>query len=121
MRLLRLGANCPAVSAVAVADTAANDCPFPSRNEMVTEGSPLAVGLNCTLNGKVCPAAKLVGSVRPVTWNPEFNPWRELILTAAEVLFETESPMVLVLPTMTVPKFSVALATPIDPLLAVLL
>lgn len=45
----------------------------------------------------------------------------ELMLTAAEVLFETESAMVFVLPTMTVPKFSVALATAIVPLLAVLL
>lgn len=45
----------------------------------------------------------------------------ELILTAAEVLFETESAMALALPTMTVPKFSVAVATPIDPLLAALL
>lgn len=73
-RLLRLGANCPAVSAVAVADTAASDCPFGLRKEIVTDGVPLAVGLNCTLNGKVCPAARLVGSVTPVTWNPEFNP-----------------------------------------------
>lgn len=74
MRLLRLGANCPTVSAVPVADTAAKGCPFASRNEIVTDGSPLAVGMNCTLNGTVCPAAKVVGSFRPVTWNPEFNP-----------------------------------------------
>lgn len=73
-RLLRLGANCPAVSAAAVADTEANDSPFASRNEIVTDGLPLAVGLNCTLNGRAWPAAKLIGSVRPVTWNPEFNP-----------------------------------------------
>jgi hypothetical protein len=106
---------------VAVADTAANGCPFASRNEIVTDGLPLAVGLNCTLNGKVCPAAKLVGSVTPVTWNPELNPWMELTLTAAEVLFETESDIVFVLPTITVPKFSVALATPIVPLLVALL
>jgi hypothetical protein len=39
----------------------------------------------------------------------------ELTLTAAEVLFETESDMVLVLPTITVPKLRVALATPIVP------
>jgi hypothetical protein len=45
----------------------------------------------------------------------------ELILTAAEVLFATESLSVLELPTITVPKFSVALATPTVPLLLLVL
>lgn len=66
-RLLSVGANWPAVSAVPVADTATTGCALALRKEIVTDGSPLAVGLNCTLNGMVCPAAKLVGRVTPVT------------------------------------------------------
>ena len=37
-------------------------------------GSPVAVGWNWTLKEAVCPAANVIGAVKPVTWKPEPNP-----------------------------------------------
>ena len=78
-------------------------------------GLPAAVGWNSTLNDTLCPAANTSGKVMPVTEKPEPNPRIELIVIAADVLFESVSATVLLLPIGTAPKAKLPLPTPTVP------
>ena len=69
-----LGESTPSVTAVAEAAREAKGCAFGPSKEIVTVGSPVAVGWNWTLKEAVCPAANDIGAVMPVTWKPEPNP-----------------------------------------------
>ena len=69
-----LGESTPSVTAVAEAAREAKGCAFGPSKEIVTVGSPGAVGWNRTVKEAVCPATNVTGAVKPVTWKPEPNP-----------------------------------------------
>ena len=61
------GERTPAVTACAVAESETTVFEFGSSKAIVTDGSPAPEGLKVTLKAAVCPAARTIGSVMPVT------------------------------------------------------
>lgn len=110
-----VGERTPAATASPVAESETTVCEFRSSKAMVTVGSPAAAAVKVTLKAAVCPAAKTVGMVMPVTWKPEPKPATEATVTEDEVLFEIELFRVTLLPMATAPKFRLAFATATAP------
>ena len=82
----------------------------PSR-ESVRDRFSVPVGLDCTLNGTLCPAPTTSGGEIPRTCKSELEPVIELIVTEEAVLFDSVSDTVLLLPFATVPKSRLAVPT----------
>lgn len=105
----------PPFAAVPVAVTAARTSEFAPRKESVCERLPLALGLYCTVNAALWPAASTCGCVRPITCKLALDPVMPLIVTDEVELFVSVSCRDLLLPTATVPKFKLALPSTTPP------
>jgi hypothetical protein len=76
---------------------------FPEKVK-VPLAEPLLRGLKCTENGRLCPAARVIGSDSPVTVNSRLLVVAEE-MTAGAPLAVSIAFRVFVLPTATLPKF----------------
>jgi hypothetical protein len=76
--------------------------------EMLPVALPEPVGANCAVKLADCPAAIVSGAVTPVTLNPAPVTFTAETVTLAEPLFFNVIVCVLLLPTFTLPKFSLA-------------
>lgn len=76
-------------------------------NDVLPVVVPLVVGVNDKVNDAVCPAARVSGNDNPVTLNSELIRLPELIVTLAPLAVRVAG-MLLLVPTVTVPKFAVA-------------